>query len=40
VSTVVVLDGRYGEFGTGTNGAVSARWVLLDSYVDGDSVLP
>ena len=39
-STVVVLDGRYGSFGTGSNGAVSARWVLLDSYVDGDAVGP
>jgi cyanophycinase len=39
-STVVVLDGRYGSFGIGSNGAVSARWVLLDSYVDGDAVAP
>ncbi len=39
-STVVVLDGRYGSFGIGSNGAVSARWVLLDSYVDGDTVGP
>jgi cyanophycinase len=39
-STVVVLDGRYGAFGTGTNDAVSARWVLLDSYIDGDPIAP
>ena len=39
-STVVVLDGRYGSFGIGSNGAVSARWVLLNSYVDGDAVGP
>jgi hypothetical protein len=37
---VVVLDGRYGSFGIGSNGAVSARWVLLDSYIDGDAVGP
>jgi hypothetical protein len=37
---VVVLDGRYGAFGTGTNDAVSARWVLLDSYIDGDPIAP
>jgi cyanophycinase-like exopeptidase len=39
-SAVVLLDGRYGSFGTGNNGAVSARWVLLDSYVDGDAIGP
>jgi cyanophycinase len=39
-STVVALDGRQGTVGAGTNGAVSAHWVLLDSYVNGNPVAP
>jgi cyanophycinase-like exopeptidase len=37
---VVTLDGRYGKFAKGSNGAVGARYVLLDSFIDGDSVAP
>ncbi|MFN8445349.1 MAG: Type 1 glutamine amidotransferase-like domain-containing protein [Caldilineaceae bacterium] len=39
-NTVVVLDGRLSSFATGTNGALSALYVMLDSYVQGDTVLP
>jgi cyanophycinase len=37
-SVTVVLDGRYGTFGAGTNGAIAARWVLLDTFVGGQAV--
>ena len=37
-SVVVALDGRYGSFGVGTNGALAARWVLLDTFVGGQEV--
>ena len=40
LSAAVVLDGRYASFGVGSNGALSANYVLLDSYVDGDSIEP
>jgi hypothetical protein len=36
----VTLDGRYAAFAIGSNGALGARYVLLDSYVDGDAVMP
>jgi cyanophycinase len=39
-NTVVVFDGRYGSYGVGTNDALSARHVLLDTYVEGDSITP
>jgi cyanophycinase len=39
-NTVVVLDGRYASYGLGTNGALSARYVILDAYVEGDALLP
>jgi cyanophycinase-like exopeptidase len=39
-SAVLVLDGRYGSFALGANGALGARYVLLDSYVDGGSLVP
>ena len=39
-NTVVVFDGRYASYGLGTNDALSARYVLLDTYVEGDSLLP
>jgi cyanophycinase len=32
-SAAVLLDGRYGSFGTGSNGALAAHWVILDTYV-------
>jgi len=39
-NTAVVLDGRLASYALGTNGALSARYVLLDSYVQGDAILP
>jgi cyanophycinase-like exopeptidase len=39
-NAAVVLDGRYGSFDVGTNGALAARWVILDTFVDGESVAP
>jgi cyanophycinase-like exopeptidase len=39
-SAAVVLDGRYGSFGVGSNGALSARWVILDTYVAGQAIAP
>ena len=39
-SAVVALDGRYGSFGVGTNGALAARWVILDTFVGGQEVGP
>ena len=39
-NTVVVFDGRYGSYALGTNGALSERYVLLDTYVEGDAILP
>jgi cyanophycinase len=39
-SGVVAVDGRYGSFGVGPNGALAARWVILDTFVGGDGVAP
>lgn len=39
-NTVVVFDGRYASYGLGTNDALSARYVLLDTYVEGDAIVP
>ena len=39
-SGVVILDGRQSSLGTGTNGAVRAQWVLFDSFVDGEAIVP
>lgn len=39
-NTVTVFDGRYGSFGLGTNDAISARYVILDNYVNGETVTP
>jgi cyanophycinase-like exopeptidase len=39
-SAAVVLDGRVATFGTGANGAIAARWAVLDSFVDGESLVP
>jgi cyanophycinase len=39
-SVAVVLDGRYGSFGVGTNGALAARWVILDTFVGGQAIEP
>ena len=39
-NTVVVFDGRYASYALGTNDALSERYVLLDTYVEGDAILP
>jgi cyanophycinase len=39
-SVVVALDGRNGSFGVGSNGALAARWVILDTYVGGQAIEP
>jgi cyanophycinase len=39
-NTVVVFDGRYATYALGTNGALSERYVLLDTYVEGDALMP
>lgn len=39
-NTAVVLDGRLASYAQGTNGALSARYVVLDSYVQGDAIVP
>jgi cyanophycinase-like exopeptidase len=39
-SAAVTLDGRYATFAVGSNGALSARYVIVDSFVDGDQVIP
>jgi cyanophycinase-like exopeptidase len=39
-NTVVVLDGRYASFALGTNNALSARYVIVDTFVEGDSITP
>lgn len=40
VNAAVVLDGRFGSFGVGSNGALAARWVILDTYVGGQAIEP
>jgi hypothetical protein len=37
---VVVFDGRYASYALGTNSALSERYVLLDTYVEGDAITP
>jgi cyanophycinase-like exopeptidase len=39
-NTVVVFDGRYASYALGTNGALSERYILLDTYVEGDTLMP
>lgn len=39
-SAVVALDGRAAAFNLGDNGALGARYVMLDSFIDGDRVRP
>ncbi len=39
-SVAVVLDGRLATFGLGSNGALAARWVVLDSFIDGEALTP
>jgi cyanophycinase len=37
---VAVLDGRAASFATGSNGALGARYVIFDSFVQGDALVP
>ena len=39
-SAAVVLDGQYATFGSGSNGARAAHWVILDTFVGGESIAP
>jgi cyanophycinase len=39
-SAAVALDGRSGSFGVSSNGALAARWVLLDTFVGGQEIAP
>ena len=39
-NTAVSFDGRYASYARGTNDALSARYVLLDTYVEGDMITP
>jgi len=39
-SAAVALDGRSGSFGVGSNGALAAHWILLDSFVGGEEIAP
>jgi len=39
-NTVTVLDGRFASYALGTNNALSERYVLLDTYVEGDALIP
>ncbi len=39
-NTVVVFDGRFASYALGTNSALSERYVLLDTYVEGDPIAP
>ena len=39
-NTIVVFDGRYASYALGTNKALSERYVILDTYVEGDVIVP
>ena len=39
-NTVVVFDGRSANYSLGTNGALSVSYVLLDTSVEGDALMP
>jgi cyanophycinase-like exopeptidase len=39
-SAAVVLDGQYATFGAGTNDTLAAHWVILDTFVGGESIAP
>jgi cyanophycinase len=38
--TVVMLDGRVASFVSGNNGTLGARYVIFDSFVQGDTLVP
>jgi hypothetical protein len=35
---VLVVDGRYAELGEGTNDAIAAAWLLVDTYAPGETL--
>ena len=39
-NTVVVFDGRFGTYDPGTNGSLSEQYIILDTYVEGDALMP
>jgi cyanophycinase-like exopeptidase len=39
-NTVVVFDGRFSSYALGTNEALSVRYMILDTYVEGDGLVP
>jgi cyanophycinase len=39
-NTVVIFDGRYASYALGTNSALSERYVFLDTFVEGDAIVP
>jgi cyanophycinase-like exopeptidase len=39
-SAAVVVDPRYAQFAQGSNGAMGAVWLLMDTFVDGEQLLP
>jgi cyanophycinase-like exopeptidase len=39
-SAAVVIDGRKATFGTGTNGSLAAAWMVIDSFVAGETLAP
>jgi cyanophycinase len=39
-NTVVVFDGRFASYALGTNNALSERYVILDTFVEGDAITP
>jgi len=39
-SAAVVVDDAHATFTSGTNGALGARWLVLDSWVDGETLAP
>ncbi len=39
-SAAVVIDGRQASWTIGTNEAIGAAWLVLDSFVDGNTVTP
>ena len=39
-SAAVVIDGRKATFGTGTNDSLAAAWMVIDTFVAGETLAP
>ena len=39
-NAAVVIDGRMATFGTGTNGSLAAAWMVIDTFVAGETLAP